>query len=564
MTIVGRGPGRSKAGIRARPPATRRLDVLVVLNPVAPRYPSAELRAAIESACASRGLHVRIVETPPGDDARTLIGRRVRRAIQGGCRLVIAAGGDGTVAMTAAHLVNARRGSPRAALAIIPAGTANVLGRELGLPTSLADVVALALDAERTLDLDVIMAGERLILTQVGIGPDAMMMRDMVREEQQRYGRFAYALAFMRRAAAFQARWFNLEVDGKPMRVRAWQLVVANVGAAGTPPFTWGPGIDPSDGALDLCIFDARTPRDYLTLAWRLMTGHHRRDPQTRFVRVREQVTIQSARPIPIQGDGEVLGRTPVSLRILPGALRVRVARAMEDVHAADSASGEARRSPGTAADGALDAAAPVVAQVETMLALHSRTWVLQGVLQHPLAALEALDAALYLKINTWVLGRWPDRALLILSKVMHYGEGWAVVAIIMLATNWHAGLRTTGEALVVLWATMLTVNFPLKQLFRRRRPFLAFVTARVTGPKPIDHSLPSGHTAAAFAGALLFGIHAPAWSPLFYTLAVLVGFSRVYLGVHYPSDVAIGAATGMALAWGYRLLLGLLLSRAG
>jgi undecaprenyl-diphosphatase len=190
------------------------------------------------------------------------------------------------------------------------------------------------------------------------------------------------------------------------------------------------------------------------------------------------------------------------------------------------------------------------------MVAQHSRTWLLQGWLQHPFAFLSALDAALYMRINALDLGPRTDRALVLLSKVMHYGEGWAVVALVMLVTDFRTAVRAAGEALVVLWATMLTVNFPLKALFRRRRPFIAFVDARVVGPRPRDFSFPSGHTAAAFAGALLFGAHAPLWSPLFYALAMVIGFSRVYLGVHYPSDVFIGAFVGTVLAGAYLAVL--------
>src|SRR5262249_54612831 len=199
---------------------------------------------------------------------------------------------------------------------------------------------------------------------------------------------------------------------------------------------------------------------------------------------------------------------------------------------------------------------------VTTMIAQHSRTWVLQGVLRHPLAALAALDAAVFLRVNAIVLPRWADRFLLHLSRLMHYGEGWAAAALVFMMADFGQGLRVTAEALPVLWLTMLTVNYPLKRLFRRKRPFAAFVHARVSGPRPRDYSLPSGHSAAAFAGALLFGAHAPEWSPGFYALATLVGFSRVYLGVHYPSDVVLGAAAGTVLAIIYRAFVHALLPR--
>jgi undecaprenyl-diphosphatase len=101
-----------------------------------------------------------------------------------------------------------------------------------------------------------------------------------------------------------------------------------------------------------------------------------------------------------------------------------------------------------------------------------------------------------------------------------------------------------------------MTVEYPVKYYFRRRRPFIDVVQAIAVGRKPGTYSFPSGHSAAAFAGAWLLRRHFPKLTPLWFTIAGIVGFSRMYLGAHYPGDVVSGALVGTGIAEAARWML--------
>ena len=569
-------------------------DLLILHNAGSARFTTEAMNAAAQTVFGPLGLKHRVVTVEAGPGADAAVRRHVARAIREGCRRVVAAGGDGTVSMVAQCLARRRGQDPAVSLGIIPGGTTNVLARELGIPLGLEEAMAVIAEAGQVVALDAILVGRRYVFTQVGVGPDALMIRDTTRERQEKLGRLAYVLTFVRRAFGFRPRWFTLRLDGSVVRARAWQIVAANVGTVGAPPFTWGPRIDPTDGTLDLCVFNVNRKRDFGKLLWRSLTSRHRRDENARFYRVKDRAVVESSQPVLVQGDGEIIGRTPVTMRVVPSALRILVAKPAAGASVTEPATAAAEAAPpatgtGEALPAAAEAApsapsrsaaseedapaaasdagagteaAPTVTEdVARMIGERSRTWPLQGIFRHPLAAIEAYDAAIFLHLNNVTFGEAVDRGLEALSRFIHYGEGWAVVVLLILFVDLRQGLEAAVVALPALWATMITVNVVLKPIFRRRRPFIAFVKARVIGTRPRDFSFPSGHAAAGFAGAVLLGMFLPRWAPLFYLFALAVSFSRIYLGVHYPSDVVMGAFAGSVLAVVYRALIHLLLA---
>jgi undecaprenyl-diphosphatase len=111
-------------------------------------------------------------------------------------------------------------------------------------------------------------------------------------------------------------------------------------------------------------------------------------------------------------------------------------------------------------------------------------------------------------------------------------------------------GALTAGLA-VGLAALAVTA---LKETFDRARPPLADASLSAVGPIPESASFPSGHSATAFAAAVAVGLLYPRLRRPLLALAALVAISRVYLGVHYVSDVVVGTvlgvAVGLATAW--------------
>lgn len=172
------------------------------------------------------------------------------------------------------------------------------------------------------------------------------------------------------------------------------------------------------------------------------------------------------------------------------------------------------------------------------------------------LRPLQALDATLFIELNHLPHPRVVDQFISRFSWVMTAGTGWLVILLAGLLIDRRRGWKAVVGVAPALWLATITVEYPMKAWFRRRRPFIDLLRAVVVGRKPASYSFPSGHSASAFAGAVLLARHYPRQAQVFYAIAGLVAFSRVYLGAHYPGDVFSGSVSGAVLARVYARLL--------
>ncbi|MET7479370.1 phosphatase PAP2 family protein [Streptomyces sp. NPDC005648] len=154
---------------------------------------------------------------------------------------------------------------------------------------------------------------------------------------------------------------------------------------------------------------------------------------------------------------------------------------------------------------------------------------------------------------------RWPyaERFLPRLSRGANHGVLWFAAAAAMSASRTPRARRAAARGLASLSLASLTINTLGKRSVRRTRPALDPVPrARQLKRQPITTSFPSGHSASAAAFATGVALESPGWGAVVAPVAWSVALSRVYTGVHFPSDVVAGAALGAGAAFAVRGLV--------
>ena len=141
-----------------------------------------------------------------------------------------------------------------------------------------------------------------------------------------------------------------------------------------------------------------------------------------------------------------------------------------------------------------------------------------------------------------------------LISSLADKGIIWIAAGVVML---FFKKTKSTGICvLVALLLDFLIVNICIKPLVARMRPFDINQSVKLILDAPKDFSFPSGHSAASFAGAMSIYFSDKRWGRACLVLAFLIAFSRLYLYVHFPTDVIFGIMFGVFCAFASRKII--------
>lgn len=285
--------------------------VLVVVNP-ATRRGADQLVAAVRRH-APPGVELEIRETMRERPVADLIADRIA-----GAYTIIACGGDGTVADVVTAL-----GENDLPVGIIPGGSTNVIARENRIPLQADAAARLIFGMHRLARLDVGLSGHRRFLHMAGAGLDSRLFAATNPALKRRLGWPAYVPAAVRNLLARPVR-FTIVVDGTTVNLRSALVLVANGAGIVRPSLPIYPGLRRDDGLLDVIAFTPVGPIQIGRTLLRFATRRLDRSPYVVRLQGRE-IALYTDPPIPYQLDGDVVGTTPATFRVLRGGAQIIV-----------------------------------------------------------------------------------------------------------------------------------------------------------------------------------------------------------------------------------------------
>lgn len=279
---------------------------LVIANPGTRSPGLGALEDALDKHAGSIERRVRSLEK--ADDVVQV----AREELRDGWDVVVAAGGDGTVAGVAQAA-----GEARVPLLIVPMGTANMLATQLGAPGDVDGAIGLLTGEAVVRWIDGMEIAGRLHFLSAGVGVSAKTISDLSATGKRLFGLSSYVWTGIASTFTFKPALCTLSLDGRRTRLRVLDISVINAGFRSDPAVPGFPDIRADDGRLDVLVVWAPRVMEYVRHLEQALFGWHRVRPNVRWRAAVHEVKIESDEPLLVQADGDLIGETPVTITLV-------------------------------------------------------------------------------------------------------------------------------------------------------------------------------------------------------------------------------------------------------
>ena len=209
-------------------------------------------------------------------------------------------------------------------LAVIPTGTWNALARNLDIPLPIDQALELLFQEHRIRAIDAMQIGDNFHILNISTRVGAQTMRKVKREEKRRFGKLADLWVALVQLMGFQSFRFDITIDGKQTKFRAMEVIVANSKIIGLKSIQLDPDIHMDDGKLNVCRLYADNLIDFFRLAISIFLGKQKQNWNVLCVEALREVEIHCReKNLPVQGDGDPIGRLPVLIKLRPKAIHI-------------------------------------------------------------------------------------------------------------------------------------------------------------------------------------------------------------------------------------------------
>ncbi|QDU16999.1 Diacylglycerol kinase [Gimesia maris] len=225
---------------------------------------------------------------------------------------VVAAGGDGTVQ----DLINRY---PDQRIAILPLGTENLMARYLGIPRS-GVCVAEMIKEGATREVDLCQMQQKRFILMASVGFDAAVVADLTEFRKGNISHLSYLKPLWRTICSYPYERLLISTDQSTEEFTAYHAIIVNIPAYGLN-LKFSPSANDQDGLLDLILFKKKGLFSTLKYLYQIVRGSHLNSPDVLRIQA-NRIQIRSAKPVPVQTDGDASGLTPLEITVLPRAGR--------------------------------------------------------------------------------------------------------------------------------------------------------------------------------------------------------------------------------------------------